>query len=182
MRGGLVEEGKDFDFSLEYSYLAEYERGGGEKGKGKRRVYALLEFESPLVCVKGVTVIGSRMDADIHKNTCRLAFHGTIVHQLGESSVSSSSSSAPSGASSSAPSSSSGSSSVSSHSSLGWPKDLRVTIPKVREGRVDRINDENTLIATALFKKGLFYFFHIFNPLLSLTTQPPSFLIFDFIY
>ncbi len=46
--------------------------------------FALLEFERPVSCPAHSTVIGSRLDVDAHSNTCRIAFHGTLVHPIME--------------------------------------------------------------------------------------------------
>ena len=135
---GLAKQKVSFDFEKEYDYVVEYEREN-PKNPSNRQYFAYLEFETPLVCDTGVTLIGSRMDTDIHKNTCRLAFNGTILSN-------------PVLSSEAGPASSSSTSSSSS-SSLPWPKALKVVTPKVREGKVDRIQDDTLLIGTGLFKK-----------------------------
>eukprot|EP01105_Mastigella_eilhardi_P002246 TRINITY_DN1271_c0_g1_i3.p1 TRINITY_DN1271_c0_g1~~TRINITY_DN1271_c0_g1_i3.p1 ORF type:complete len:533 (-),score=93.32 TRINITY_DN1271_c0_g1_i3:750-2135(-) len=45
-------------------------------------VWVLLEFEQPILAPLGSVYIASRMDADINKNMCRLAFHGRLVSQV----------------------------------------------------------------------------------------------------
>ena len=40
--------------------------------------FVLLKFDTPVTCPPGSLLIGSRFDADIHSNTCRLAFHGRL--------------------------------------------------------------------------------------------------------
>jgi selenocysteine-specific elongation factor len=42
--------------------------------------WALLRFDRPVTCPAGSKYVASRFDADIHKNSCRLAFHGRIIH------------------------------------------------------------------------------------------------------
>jgi hypothetical protein len=44
--------------------------------------YALLEFESPVLCPLRGLIIGSRLDSDIRANACRIAFYGTLVTVL----------------------------------------------------------------------------------------------------
>lgn len=88
-----------FDFSQEYLFQEQYlcpgsvpaETDGGEadrrvgqasEGRCPRQQWALVEFEKPVTCPRLCLVIGSRLDADIHANTCRLAFHGVLLHGL----------------------------------------------------------------------------------------------------
>ena len=46
--------------------------------------FALLEFEKPVTCHAHSTVIGSRLDSDAFANTCRIAFHGKLIHSITE--------------------------------------------------------------------------------------------------
>ena len=46
--------------------------------------FALMEFERPVTCSRCCIVIGSRLDADIHVNACRLAFHGYLLEPLSD--------------------------------------------------------------------------------------------------
>ena len=46
--------------------------------------FALLEFEKPITCHAHSIVIGSRLDSDAFANTCRIAFHGKLVHSITE--------------------------------------------------------------------------------------------------
>jgi selenocysteine-specific elongation factor len=108
-------------FEKEYKYLVEYERTNPKTDH--RTIYAYLTFETPLVCHPGAIVIGSRMDADVNQNSCRLAFHGNILQNVNELSPN------------------------------GWPVGLKVMTNKERRGRVDRINDDYVLIGVGLFKK-----------------------------
>ena len=133
MRGEVSAEA--FDFATEYEYLTEYEREN-PKEPSRWKYYVHLTFETPVVCHSGVTLIGSRMDTDIHLNTCRLSFYGTILHCPPTSASSSSSSS----------------SSVSLSANL-WPINLKLMTTKMRKGRVDRVSDDHLLIGTDLFKK-----------------------------
>ncbi|XP_058144862.1 selenocysteine-specific elongation factor isoform X2 [Dasypus novemcinctus] len=85
-----------FDFSREYLFQEQYlcedappaangadrEAGRAPEGRCPRQQWALVEFERPVTCPRLCLVIGSRLDADIHANSCRLAFHGTLLHGL----------------------------------------------------------------------------------------------------
>lgn len=88
-----------FDFSQEYLFQEQYlckdlEPGatGSDQATKKagqatenlcpRQQWALVEFEKPVTCPRLCLVIGSRLDADIHTNMCRLAFHGVLLHGL----------------------------------------------------------------------------------------------------
>jgi len=50
--------------------------------------FALMEFERAVTCSRNCIVIGSRLDADIHANACRLAFHGHLLEPLSDPSYS----------------------------------------------------------------------------------------------
>lgn len=44
------------------------------------QVYALISFESPIMCAPlNSLLIGSKLDTEIEKNECRLAFSGNIL-------------------------------------------------------------------------------------------------------
>lgn len=85
-----------FDFEKEYLYEEEYlsndsksseenkENGQVEERQLPKQQWALLEFEKPVTCPKFCLVIGSKLDTDIHANTCRLAFHGILLHGMEE--------------------------------------------------------------------------------------------------
>ncbi|KAG8516921.1 Selenocysteine-specific elongation factor [Galemys pyrenaicus] len=97
-----------FDFSREYLFQEQYlcresapavtesgeaDRKGGQAAEGccPRQQWALVEFEKPVTCPRLCLVIGSRLDADIHANACRLAFHGVLLHGLEDKNYSESS-------------------------------------------------------------------------------------------
>uniref|UniRef100_A0A2K5E9G0 Eukaryotic elongation factor, selenocysteine-tRNA specific n=1 Tax=Aotus nancymaae TaxID=37293 RepID=A0A2K5E9G0_AOTNA len=88
-----------FDFTQEYLFQEQYlckdlastvtdndeadeKAGQATEGHCPRQQWALVEFEKPVTCPRLCLVIGSRLDADIHANTCRLAFHGILLHGL----------------------------------------------------------------------------------------------------
>ncbi|XP_075687899.1 selenocysteine-specific elongation factor isoform X3 [Rhinoderma darwinii] len=82
------EPGDRFDFGKEYLYQDSYvtKESGADKAdcpQGDELLpkwqWALLEFEKPVTCPKLCLVIGSKLDTDIHSNTCRLAFHGVLI-------------------------------------------------------------------------------------------------------
>lgn len=77
-----------FDFGKEYLYQDSYITKDSEAIKADgpqgdellpKQQWALLEFEKPVTCPKLCLVIGSKLDTDIHSNTCRLAFHGVLL-------------------------------------------------------------------------------------------------------
>ena len=63
----------DFSFDQEFRISPSLE---------DKPAFALLEFERPIVVVPGCKVLGSKLDSDIHKNICRLAFDGNLVHSF----------------------------------------------------------------------------------------------------
>lgn len=89
-----------FDLSREYLFQEQYlckdsmptategddetdtKAGHAPGGHCPRQQWALVEFEKPVTCPRLCLVIGSRLDADIHTNTCRLAFHGVLLQGL----------------------------------------------------------------------------------------------------
>ena len=49
-------------------------------------IYALMYFDSPIICVPINSIfIGSRLDAEIEKKECRLAFNGSILETYDDS-------------------------------------------------------------------------------------------------
>eukprot|EP00026_Physarum_polycephalum_P006483 Phypoly_transcript_06527.p1 GENE.Phypoly_transcript_06527~~Phypoly_transcript_06527.p1 ORF type:complete len:526 (+),score=74.82 Phypoly_transcript_06527:151-1728(+) len=49
---------------------------------GAPQVFALLTFEKPIIAPLGSIVIASRLDIDIHSNSCRIAFFGNLLRQI----------------------------------------------------------------------------------------------------
>lgn len=68
-----------FSFEDEFCHQEEYLTVQGEAEGRDPAQWALLEFERPVTCPPLCLVIGSRLDSDIHSNTCRLAFHGKLL-------------------------------------------------------------------------------------------------------
>lgn len=117
---------KDFDFSKEYIYMDELI---GEKDKKDLedvpyKQYIMLEFEKPVTCSAECLVIGSKLDTDIHANICRLAFHGRLLVPVSDP----------------------------KYPETVLPK-LKVYKNKSREGLVERMQDEYSVIGRSLFKK-----------------------------
>ncbi|XP_069793504.1 selenocysteine-specific elongation factor isoform X2 [Narcine bancroftii] len=121
-----------FDFDKEYLYQEEYlSSGKGSSAEGQtegtqvpRQQWALLEFEKPVTCPKLCLVIGSKLDIDIHSNTCRLAFHGVLLKGFDER----------------------------EYTEVSLPK-LKVFKLKHKEGHVERVSDDYSVIGRSLFKK-----------------------------
>jgi len=85
--------------------------------------YALLEFEHPITVPTDELYIASRFDTDIHANTCRLAFHGKLLHHM------------------------------NTERDPSAFRSLRVFKMKSREGSIERVQDERTVIGKGMFKK-----------------------------
>ncbi|XP_070277688.1 selenocysteine-specific elongation factor isoform X2 [Myotis yumanensis] len=130
-----------FDFSREYLFQEQYlckdlEQGstGSDQATEKavqaieglcpRQQWALVEFEKPVTCPQLCLVIGFRLNADIHSNMCRLAFHGILLHGLEDK----------------------------NYTESLLPK-LRVYKLKHKHGFVERVIDDYSVIGRSLFKK-----------------------------
>lgn len=122
-------ESSSMDYSREYKYQDEFimtdkKDGAIEDNYFPKSQYALIELERPLTCAPNCLVIGSRLDTDIHANVCRIAFHGQMLEAI---------------------------TNVKYRETL-LPK-LKVFKNKSREGLIERVTDEYTVIGKALFKK-----------------------------
>ncbi|XP_075430677.1 selenocysteine-specific elongation factor isoform X2 [Ascaphus truei] len=125
-----------FDFGKEYLYqecyiakdpkTSEQEKVDSQQGGETlpKQQWALLEFEKPVTCPTLCLVIGSKLDTDIHANTCRLAFHGVLLEGVEDK----------------------------SYSESFLPK-LKVFKLKHKEGQAERVNDDYSVIGRSLFKK-----------------------------
>nr|XP_047929288.1 selenocysteine-specific elongation factor isoform X2 [Anser cygnoides] len=124
-----------FDFEKDYLYQEEYlskDSKSSEENKENdqsevqlpRQQWALLEFEKPVTCPKLCLVIGSKLDTDIHANTCRLAFHGVLLQGMEDK----------------------------NYVETFLPK-LKVYKLKHKEGQVERVMDDYSVIGRSLFKK-----------------------------
>lgn len=130
-----------FDFSKEYLFQEQYlckdlvpgavssgqaneKVGQATEGQYPRQQWALIEFEKPVTCPRLCLVIGSKLDADIHANMCRLAFHGILLHGLEDK----------------------------NYAESLLPR-LRVYKLKHKHGLVERVIDNYSVIGRSLFKK-----------------------------
>lgn len=114
-----------FTFDREYFYQDEYVAGQGEGSPGSDpEQWALLEFERPVTCPSLSLVIGSKLDTDIHANACRLAFQGRLLQGFEDK----------------------------SYAETALPR-LRIYKTKHKEGQVERVTDDYTVIGRSLFKK-----------------------------
>ncbi|XP_044108819.1 selenocysteine-specific elongation factor isoform X1 [Neovison vison] len=130
-----------FDFSREYLFQEQYlekdlapagtdsdeadkKTGQATESSCPRQQWALVEFEKPVTCPQLCLVIGSRLDADIHANMCRLAFHGVLLHGLEDK----------------------------DYAESFLPR-LKVYKLKHKHGLVERVMDDHSVIGRSLFKK-----------------------------
>ncbi|XP_044032976.1 selenocysteine-specific elongation factor [Siniperca chuatsi] len=114
-----------FTFDREYFYQDEYATGQGEASSGPDpEQWALLEFERPVTCPSLCLVIGSKLDTDIHANACRLAFQGCLLEGFEDK----------------------------RYAETALPR-LRIYKTKHKEGQVERVTDDYTVIGRNLFKK-----------------------------
>uniref|UniRef100_A0A3P9P8A2 Selenocysteine-specific elongation factor n=1 Tax=Poecilia reticulata TaxID=8081 RepID=A0A3P9P8A2_POERE len=114
-----------FTFDREYSYQDEYVSGQKEAASGPDpEQWALLELERPVTCPALCLVIGSKLDTDIHANACRLAFQGRLLHRFEDK----------------------------SYAETSLPQ-LRIFKTKHKEGQVERVTDDYSVIGRSLFKK-----------------------------
>ncbi len=115
-----------FSFSEEYIHVDEFDEAS------LIPTYALIDFtpghdsdtSSSVLCVEQQLLIGSRLDADVHLNQCRIAFHGKAIHLF-----------------------------INKTFREKELAELRVFKEKRREGMVERKHDESTIIGKGLFKK-----------------------------
>ena len=89
----------------------------------KKPCFAMIKLEKPLVVGIGGLIIGARFDSDINDNSCRLAFHGNILWIQQKKGL----------------------------ESEGIP--LKIYKEKSRNGNVEKIVDNHTLLIRNLFKK-----------------------------
>ena len=133
---------QEFSFAQEYLFVDDYSctqtkssqespdpasDGGACKNSVQslpNTVFALLEFERPVICSRDALLIASKLDTDIHSNLCRLAFQGSILCSITDK----------------------------SYANTVLPN-LKVVKYKQKEGIVERIQDEYTVIVKSLFKK-----------------------------
>ena len=122
----VKQESDSFNFNRDYFYLDNLisDLKSEQNKEPVVEQFALLEFEKHVTCAKDSLLIGSRLDSDIHLNTCRLAFHGHLLEAITDE----------------------------KYRITVLPK-LRVFKNKCREGVVERRHDDYTVICRGLFKK-----------------------------
>ncbi|XP_020502505.2 selenocysteine-specific elongation factor [Labrus bergylta] len=114
-----------FTLDRDYFYQEEYVSSQGEGSSGPDpEQWALLEFERPVTCPSLCLVIGSKLDTDIHANACRLAFQGCLLQGFEDK----------------------------GYAETVLPS-LRIYKTKHKEGQVERVTDDYTVIGRNLFKK-----------------------------
>lgn len=86
--------------------------------------WLFIEFETPVTCPENSLVIGSRLDTDIHLNLCRIAFHGILLVPITDKNFKET-----------------------------FLPQLKIYKIKTREGVVERMADNYSVIAHSLFKK-----------------------------
>jgi selenocysteine-specific elongation factor len=146
--GGAAAAGssdEQFSYDREYKYCPLLETAGevrkrdadaGEAGaadnaaanamKGETPAFAtwaVLMFDHPITCPADSLYIASRFDADIHQNTCRLAFHGRLVKAM------------------------------DLEKEPDAIKKIKAFKMKQREGTVERVVDAHSVIGKGMFKK-----------------------------
>ena len=121
----------EFNFENQYAFAKSHseifpskdeETDANEKKPVK--VYALIEFEHVLVIPPNGKIVGSRLDADVHTTSCRLAFEGKIVHTF-----------------------------VSEKYRSEDLVRLKVFKLKEKSGLIERVNNDHELIGKNMFKK-----------------------------
>lgn len=117
----------EFDFKKEYkvvpSISCDKVEEDAKQGSDKAS-FALLEFERPVVLVPSSKVLGSKLDSDIHKNICRMAFDGRLLHSFKEK----------------------------EYQSTELPK-LRIFKIKEKQGSVERLVNDYEIVCKNMFKK-----------------------------
>nr|XP_019942365.1 PREDICTED: selenocysteine-specific elongation factor [Paralichthys olivaceus] len=114
-----------FTCDRQYFYQDEYVTSQGESSSGPDpEQWALLEFERPVTCPPLCLVIGSKLDRDIHANACRLAFQGHLLQGFEDK----------------------------SYAETALPH-LHIYKTKHKEGQVERVSDDYSVIGRNLFKK-----------------------------
>jgi selenocysteine-specific elongation factor len=97
---------------------------GDDAALADRQLWAILEFESPVICTEGALFICSKLDTDPTANACRLAFHGHLTAHHA----------------------------TPDYPAVFLPR-LRICKPKSRTGIVERVHDEQTVIVRDMFGK-----------------------------
>ncbi|KAN0008579.1 hypothetical protein ACTFIU_009303 [Dictyostelium citrinum] len=85
--------------------------------------FALIKFDHPILCPLNSIVIGSKLDVNLDSTGCRIAFHGNLLEGIDDT-----------------------------NKQILFSK-LKIYKNKSKQGQVERIHNENTIIGKNLFKK-----------------------------
>ncbi|EAL72543.1 hypothetical protein DDB_G0270386 [Dictyostelium discoideum AX4] len=85
--------------------------------------FALIKFDHPILCPLNSVVIGSKLDVNLDSTGCRIAFHGNLLEGIDDTNKQS------------------------------LFSKLKIYKNKSKQGQVERIHNENTIIGKNLFKK-----------------------------
>ncbi|XP_039286048.1 selenocysteine-specific elongation factor isoform X2 [Nilaparvata lugens] len=119
-----------YDMDKEYLYIKEYchvvDKNNPDMNRNETKLqhFVLIEFETPVLTTPNSLVIGSRLDMDMHKNNCRLAFWGGLIWGF----------------------------TSKNYPQTDLPS-LKVFSLKSKVGTVDRVVDRYTVIGRNIFKK-----------------------------
>uniref|UniRef100_A0A182PJX1 Tr-type G domain-containing protein n=1 Tax=Anopheles epiroticus TaxID=199890 RepID=A0A182PJX1_9DIPT len=114
-------ENETFSFAHQYEYLEEM---SADYSEHKKHVFALLEFETPILAIPDALIIGSKLDSDVHATDCRIAFSAHLTDVIRES----------------------------KYAETVLPE-LQIYKHKSKSGSIQRVVSEQELIAVGLFKK-----------------------------
>uniref|UniRef100_A0A915HKC6 RNA-binding S4 domain-containing protein n=1 Tax=Romanomermis culicivorax TaxID=13658 RepID=A0A915HKC6_ROMCU len=127
----------DFDFNGDYAYLEDIfdpEKSIESNENRKSKKFCLLEFDHPILCPPDCLYIASKLDM-ANTNLCRLAFHGRILRCFATTTM----------ILEKQPQQQRGDDQI--------VKNLKIFKIKTRNGYVERMVDDYTVIANGLFKK-----------------------------
>lgn len=110
---------------IEHSYIDELPDINDTSNQSENEpVFALIEFEKAILAIQNSLVIGSKLDMDLHANSCRLAFYGNI-EQFSEN----------------------------KNYQKDFLPQLKIFKLKHKEGIIHRVVNPNEVIVTNMFKK-----------------------------
>uniref|UniRef100_A0A182WCJ4 Selenocysteine-specific elongation factor n=1 Tax=Anopheles minimus TaxID=112268 RepID=A0A182WCJ4_9DIPT len=114
-------EAETFSYAHQYEYVEEI---AAERDATSRNIFALLEFETPVLAYQNALIIGSKLDSDVHAADCRIAFSGRLSQIIRDG----------------------------KYTETVLPE-LQIYKHKAKTGSIQRVVNENELIAVGLFKK-----------------------------
>lgn len=121
-KGGTPSD--DFDCSREYEYVSALQEDRWDESGIVGTTFALLEFQKPTIIVPNLLVVASKLDMDLHSNSCRLAFWGRL-HAPNDTFATKNS----------------------------FLTGLKIFKEKSREGRIQRIINPQEIIVDQMFKR-----------------------------